>query len=126
MAEKLVLIVDDALIMRRRIAEIASNAGWRVAGEASDGREAIQMYRDTKPDLVTLDIVMPGVDGVDALREIRSFDPEARVVMITAVNQKEKLAECIGLGAMDFIIKPFDKENLMQFFERLLASEARR
>ena len=126
MIEKRVLIVDDALIMRRRIAEIATRSGWLVAGEAGDGEEAVKLYRETRPDLVTLDIVMPGMDGVKALREIRSLDPEARVVMVTAVNQKEKLAECIGLGAMDFIIKPFDKDNLTQFFEKALASEASR
>ncbi len=126
MIEKRVLIVDDALIMRRRIAEIATRSGWLVAGEAGDGEEAVKLYRETRPDLVTLDIVMPGMDGVKALREIRSLDPEARVVMVTAVNQKEKLAECIGLGAMDFIIKPFDKDNLTQFFEKSLASEASR
>ena len=126
MIEKRVLIVDDALIMRRRIAEIATRSGWLVAGEAGDGEEAVKLYRETRPDLVTLDIVMPGMDGVKALREIRSLDPEARVVMVTAVNQKEKLAECIGLGAMDFIIKPFDKDSLTQFFEKALASEASR
>ena len=126
MIEKRVLIVDDALIMRRRIAEIATRSGWLVAGEAGDGEEAVKLYRETRPDLVTLDIVMPGMDGVKALREIRSLDPEARVVMVTAVNQKEKLAECIGLGAMDFIIKPFDKDNLTLFFEKALASEASR
>ena len=118
MGEKRVLIVDDAMIMRRRIADIAGQAGWQVAGEAVDGEEAVRMYDDCRPDLVTLDIVMPKMDGVAALREIRSKDPQARIVMVTAVNQKDKLIECIGEGAVDFIVKPFDKETLRQFFEK--------
>jgi two-component system chemotaxis response regulator CheY len=126
MIEKRVLIVDDALIMRRRISEIAVHSGWLIAGEAGDGEEAVKLYQETKPDLVTLDIVMPRMDGVEALRQIRELDPQAKVVMVTAVNQKEKLAECIGLGAIDFIVKPFEKENLVQFFEKSLASEASR
>jgi two-component system chemotaxis response regulator CheY len=126
MIEKRVLIVDDAMIMRRRIAAIAIQCGWSIAGEAGDGEEAVKLYRETKPDLVTLDIVMPRMDGVNALREIRELDPQSKVVMVTAVNQKEKLAECIGLGAVDFIVKPFEKENLVQFFEKVLASEPSR
>ncbi len=120
------LVVDDALIMRRRIGEIAIQCGWLIAGEAGDGEEAVKLYQETRPDLVTLDIVMPRMDGVSALREIREFDPQAKVVMVTAVNQKEKLAECIGLGAIDFIIKPFEKENLVRFFEKSHASGAHR
>ncbi|MEM9658514.1 MAG: response regulator [Planctomycetota bacterium] len=125
MSAKRLLIVDDALIMRKRIREIAEAAGWQIAGEASDGEQAIEMYRKTKPDLVTLDIVMPRRDGVAALKAISQADPSARVVMISAVDQKEKLAECIRLGAVDFIVKPFDKEGLRDFFVRRLAAADR-
>ena len=119
---KRVLIVDDALIMRKRIKEIAEKAGWEVAGEAADGEEAVAMYEQLSPDLVTLDIVMPKMDGVAALKQMMATDSSARVVMISAVDQREKLTECIRHGAVDFIVKPFDAERLKKFFCRFLGS----
>ncbi|HUX88186.1 MAG TPA: response regulator [Chloroflexota bacterium] len=113
---KRVLIVDDALIMRMRIKEIARESGWEIAGEAVNGAEAVAKYRELRPDLTTLDIVMPELDGVSALREIKAEDPRAKVVMVSAIDQKPKLTECIRLGAIDFIVKPFDKQKLMAFF----------
>ena len=115
---KRVLIVDDALIMRMRIKDIARESGWEIAGEATNGEEALVRYRELRPDLMTLDIVMPKLDGVSVLRQIRQEDPAARVVMVSAVDQKGKLSECIHLGAIDFIVKPFDKARLMGFFEK--------
>jgi two-component system chemotaxis response regulator CheY len=112
------LIVDDAMIMRLRIREIAIQSGWEVVGEAKNGEQAIEMFRSLKPDLVTMDIVMPSMDGVEALRAIRVEEPNAQVCMVSAVNQREKLAECIRLGAVDFIVKPFDKTRLASFFEK--------
>ena len=123
MTAKRVLIVDDALIIRKRIKEIAEEAGWQVAAEAKDGEEAVALYQEQRPDLVTLDIVMPRLDGVAALKQLIEHDPRARVVMISAVNQKEKLAECIGAGAVDFIVKPFDKASLFRFFQKYLTAE---
>jgi two-component system chemotaxis response regulator CheY len=119
------MIVDDALIMRQRIREIAEEAGWQVVAEASDGEQAVQLYAQVKPDLVTLDIVMPNVDGVAALRRLIENDPQATVVMVSAVNQKEKLAECIQAGAIDFIVKPFEKASLRRFFEKRLAADSK-
>ncbi len=119
---KRVLIVDDALIMRKRIKDIAEKAGWEVAGEAANGEEAVAMYEREHPDLVTLDIVMPEMDGVTALKRVMASDPAARVVMISAVDQREKLTECIRHGAVDFIVKPFDTERLKKFFGRYLGS----
>ena len=113
-----ILIVDDAMIMRLRIREIAEQSGWEVVGEAANGQQAIEMYISLKPRLVTMDIVMPNLDGVEALRAIRSLDAKARICMVSALNQKEKLAECIQLGAIDFIVKPFDRARLQTFFER--------
>lgn len=113
-----ILIVDDAMIMRLRIREIAEQSGWEVVGEAATGQQAIEMYTSLKPGLVTMDIVMPNLDGVEALRAIRTLDTKARICMVSALNQKEKLAECIQLGAIDFIVKPFDKARLQTFFER--------
>jgi len=112
------LIVDDAMIMRLRIREIAIQSGWEVVGEAANGDEAVSLFRSLKPDLVTMDIVMPKLDGVEALRAIRDEDPSARVCMISALNQREKLSECIRLGAIDFIVKPFDKARLASLFEK--------
>ena len=111
------LIVDDALIMRMKIREVATRAGWTVAAEAASGAEAVQLYETHRPDLVTMDLVMPEMDGLEALRAIRQLDPTASVVMVSAVNQKEKLRECIAAGAVDFVIKPFQPLDLQAFFE---------
>ena len=119
---KRVLIVDDALIMRKRIRDIAERAGWQVAGEASNGEEAVTMFRETCPDLVTLDIVMPKMDGVAALKAVMASDPTARVVMVSAVDQREKLTECIETGAIDFIVKPFDVTRLKSLFDKYLSA----
>ena len=115
---KRVLVIDDALIMRMRIKEIAVAAGWEIAGEAADGEEGLARHRELAPDLTTLDIVMPKLDGVSVLRQIRQEDPRAKLVVVSAIDQKGKLAECIRLGAVDFIVKPFKKERLMNFFTK--------
>jgi two-component system chemotaxis response regulator CheY len=112
------LVVDDAAIMRMRITGIAREAGWEIVAEATNGLEAVALYHQHHPDLVTLDIVMPELDGVEALRRLRTDDPAARVVMVSAVDQRAKLRECIGLGAIDFVVKPFDKERLMSLFAK--------
>ena len=119
-----VLIVDDALIMRKRIKDIAENAGWEVAGEARNGAEAVALYQQESPDLVTLDIVMPEKDGLAALKEVMAADPGARVVMVSAVDQREKLTECIETGAIDFIVKPFDPARLQSLFEKHYTPDA--
>jgi two-component system chemotaxis response regulator CheY len=115
---KRVLVVDDAMIMRMRIKEIARAAGWEIAGEATNGEEAVVRFRELRPDLTTLDIVMPKMDGVSALRQIKEEDPTARIAMVSAIDQREKLTECIRLGVLDFIVKPFDKARLLSFFEK--------
>jgi len=121
------LVVDDATIMRKRIAGIAREAGWEIVAEATNGLEGLAMYREHEPDLVTLDIVMPELDGVETLRQLRTEAPESRVVMVSAVDQRAKLRECIALGALDFVVKPFDKERLLSLFKKYGApSEPRR
>ena len=112
------LIVDDALIMRMKIRKIAESAGWTVVAEAVNGDVAVQMYRVHNPELVTMDMVMPNMDGLAALKAIRAEHPQAQIVMVSAVDQKDKLRECIASGAMDFIVKPFDDSQLRGFFER--------
>lgn len=116
---KRVLIVDDALFMRLKIQEIAQQAGWEIAGQAASGVEAVEQYPILQPDLVTMDIVMPEMDGVAALRAIRAQDPRAQIVMVSAVDQREKLRECVRLGALDFVVKPFDSARLLGFFLKL-------
>lgn len=115
---KRLLIVDDALIMRMKIREIATQAGWTVVAEATNGAEAVRLFDEHQPDLVTLDMVMPEMDGLAALKAIRGNHPTASVVMVSAVNQKDKLRECIAEGAVDFVVKPFDPAHLLSFFER--------
>ncbi|TWU04144.1 Chemotaxis protein CheY [Symmachiella macrocystis] len=110
------MIVDDALIMRMKIKEIAALAGWTIVAEADNGEDAVVKYNEHQPDLMTLDMVMPKMDGLAALKAIREQHPSARIVMVSAVNQKAKLQECIVSGALDFIVKPFDPEHLKGFF----------
>jgi two-component system chemotaxis response regulator CheY len=117
------MIVDDALIMRMKIRDIAVESGWEVVAEAGNGEDAIAAFNDTRPDLVTLDMVMPIMDGLTALRAIRDQHPEAQIVMVSAINQKEKLRECIASGAVDFIVKPFETERLRAFFVKYRRSE---
>jgi two-component system chemotaxis response regulator CheY len=107
------LIVDDALIMRKLIHGVASDAGWEVVGEAPDGEKAVGLYRALRPDLVTLDLVMPVLGGLEALRRIRALDPQARVVIVTALDQKQALIDSIAQGAIDFIVKPFERERIL-------------
>ncbi|MEY3031663.1 MAG: response regulator [Planctomycetia bacterium] len=121
---KRLLVVDDAMIMRAIIKDTAKKAGWEIVGEATNGAEAVTQFRELKPDMTTLDIVMPEMDGVEALRVIRDEDPQARVVMISAIDQRAKLNECIQLGALDFIVKPFDKQRLLSLFQTYLSSES--
>ena len=119
---KRILIVDDAAFMREMLRDILADSGYEIAGEAADGEQAVSMFREVQPDLVTLDIVMPNMDGVTALKEVMAEDQDARIVMVMAVDQREKLTECIRSGAIDFIVKPFDSERLRKFFAKYLES----
>jgi len=111
---KRVLIVDDSLLMRRMVAECLTEDGWEVAGEAADGREAVEKYRALRPDAVTLDIVMPGTGGMPALQDMLQMDPDAKVVVLSALNQTKMISEAIRKGAQDFIAKPFLPEQLQE------------
>lgn len=111
---KKVLIVDDSMLMRRMIAEALSADGWEVVGEAENGQEAVEQYRELLPDVVTLDIVMPHTDGIYALEHILDEYPDAKIVVISALNQTKLISEAIRKGAQDFIAKPFLPEQLQQ------------
>jgi two-component system chemotaxis response regulator CheY len=115
---KNVLVVDDSMLMRRMIAGSLAEAGWNVVGEAADGEEAVQLYAETRPDLVTMDIVMPGTGGIEALVRILQFDPDAKVVVVSALNQTRLISEAIRKGAQDFLGKPFLPEQLQETVDR--------
>jgi two-component system chemotaxis response regulator CheY len=119
MAKKL-LVADDALIIRQIIKDMATNAGWTVVGEAANGQEAIEQYRQLRPDAVTLDLVMPEHDGLHALHGIMEFDPQAKVLLVSALEQRGVLKEAFKAGAADFVSKPFDKENLQATLAQLV------
>jgi two-component system chemotaxis response regulator CheY len=115
------LVVDDAMIMRELIKGVAREVGWEIAGEAKNGQEAVQLYQSLRPDLVTMDLVMPILDGNEALRRIRALDPDARVVVCTALDQKQILMESIQSGAMDFIVKPLDRDRIINLLCKVQA-----
>jgi two-component system chemotaxis response regulator CheY len=116
---KRLLVVDDALFMRRLIGGVAVEAGWEIAGEAANGEEAVTLYERLKPDLVTMDLVMPVMGGLEALRKIRSLDPGAQIVVVTALDQKQALMDSIRDGALDFIVKPFERERVLNLLYKL-------
>ena len=116
---KRLLVVDDALFMRKLICGVAVEAGWQVVGEAGNGAEAISLYQQHRPDLVTMDLVMPVMGGLEALRQIRAVDPEAKVVVVTALDQKQSLMDSIREGAIDFIVKPFERERVLALLAKL-------
>jgi two-component system chemotaxis response regulator CheY len=116
---KRLLVVDDALFMRKLICGVAAEAGWEVVGEAGNGADSITLYDQLRPDLVTMDLVMPVMGGLEALRQIRSLDPEAKVVVVTALDQKQALMDSIRDGAIDFIVKPFDRQRVLSLLNKL-------
>ncbi len=124
MAGKRVLLVDDAPIIRLMLKDILEFHKFDVVGEANSGAEAIEQYKILKPDLVTMDIIMPGMDGIEAVKEILAFDPNARIIMVTAIDQREYLMKAIRLGASDYIVKPFEDDRVLSAIEKALGSEA--
>ncbi|MEE9156091.1 MAG: response regulator [Gemmatimonadota bacterium] len=115
-----VLIVDDAIFMRTMIADIFKQAGFEVVGEASNGVEAVQKYKELQPDMVTMDIVMPDMGGIDAVREIVKDYPDAKILMCSAMGQQGLVVEAIQAGARDFVVKPFQASRVLEAVQRLL------
>ena len=115
-----VLIVDDAAFMRMMIKDILSKNGFNVVAEAGDGAQAIEMYKEHSPDLVTMDITMPEMDGITSLKEIRKFDPNAKVIMCSAMGQQAMVIDAIQAGAKDFIVKPFQAERVLEAINKTL------
>ncbi|MBN2216415.1 MAG: response regulator [Pirellulales bacterium] len=114
------LIVDDALIIREIIKDAVTSAGWEIAGEAVNGQQAVEQYERLRPDAVTLDLVMPEYDGLHALEGILQIDPRAKVVVVSALDQKNILKQAFKIGATDFVVKPFVNDALVQTLETLV------
>lgn len=114
-----ILIVDDSDFMRVRTRQLLAGEGYSVV-EASNGQEAVDKYREHRPDLVMMDITMPIMDGLTAVREIRKLDPQARVVMVSALGQQATVIEAIKAGAKDFIVKPFQPERVLATVRKVL------
>ena len=117
-----ILIVDDSMITRLRLHNILTTHGYNVIGEADNGTTAIRKYKELQPDITTLDITMPGMNGIDTLRKIREADPDACVVMISALNQKMKILESIRYGAANFVAKPFDDDKILLILQEISQS----
>lgn len=119
MANK-ILIVDDASFMRMMIKDILTKNGFEVVGEAENGAKAIEKFKDTQPDLVIMDITMPEVDGIQAVKGIKKIDPDSRIVMCSAMGQQAMVIEAIQAGAKDFIVKPFQADRVLEAVRKAL------
>ncbi len=116
-----VFIVDDAAFLRMTIRKMLEAHGHSMAGEAQNGIEAVERYKAVKPDVVLLDITMPEMDGIEALKQIREIDPGAKVIICSAVGQQMRVAQAIQYGAKDFIVKPFEEDRLIASIEKVLS-----
>lgn len=116
-----ILIVDDAAFMRMMIKEILSKNGFEIVGEASDGAQAVEKYKELNPDLVTMDITMPEMDGITALKEIKKINPDSKVIMCSAMGQQAMVIDAIQAGAKDFIVKPFQADRVLEAVNKTLS-----
>ncbi len=117
-----VLVCDDSAFMRMMLKKVLIENGHEIVAEAGDGKQAVQMYNQHKPDLITMDITMPSVDGIEAVRMIHDKNPLARIVMVTALGQKAIISDALKAGASAFIVKPFDPEQVMTTVNKVLAT----
>ena len=121
---KRVLVCDDSILMRKMVADCLCDNDWEGVAEAGDGKEAVQQYQAHRPDAVTMDIVMPDTDGIYALERILEFDPEAKVVVVSALNQTKCISEAIRKGAQDFLVKPFMPDQLQNTMNQAVGTLA--
>ncbi|MEJ5257941.1 MAG: chemotaxis protein CheY [Fervidobacterium sp.] len=115
-----VLVVDDAAFMRMMLKDILTKSGHEVVGEAANGIEAVEKYKELKPDVVTMDITMPEMNGIDAIKEIKKIDPNATVIVCSAMGQQAMVIEAIQAGAKDFIVKPFQAARVIEAVQKVL------
>jgi two-component system chemotaxis response regulator CheY len=114
-----ILVVDDAAFMRRRCKKLLSQSGFAVI-EAATGAQAMKAYRESRPDVVLLDITMPDMDGLTALKALKKYDPEAKIAMVSAMCQQSLVTEALKLGARDFLVKPFDPDRVLATVRKML------
>ncbi|MFC4387409.1 response regulator [Gracilibacillus marinus] len=117
---KRVLIVDDAAFMRMMIKDILTKNGYDVVGEAQDGAEAVEKYKELTPDLVTMDITMPEKDGISALKDIKAINSNANIIMCSAMGQQAMVIDAIQAGAKDFIVKPFQADRVIEAISKVI------
>ncbi|MEN8687374.1 MAG: response regulator [Desulfuromonadales bacterium] len=118
-----VMVVDDALFMRNILKDIFVRHGYEVVAEAENGDTALQLYQESNPDLVTMDIVMPKKSGIEALQEIMAADPDAHVIMVSALGQDALVLEAVEAGARDFIVKPFKEDKVLETVRRVVGQD---
>jgi two-component system chemotaxis response regulator CheY len=116
------MIVDDAAFMRMMIKDILSKNGFDIVAEAADGVQAVEKYKESSPDLVTMDITMPEMDGIAALKEIKKINPSAKVIMCSAMGQQAMVIDAIQAGAKDFIVKPFQADRVLEAINKTLGN----
>ena len=112
--EKKVLVVDDSMVMRAMISDILTKDGYKVVGQAKNGKEAVEQYVKLSPDLVTMDIIMPGEHGTDVVKKIVEVDKDARIIIVSGLNQKSLVMQALDNGARDFLVKPFENAELLE------------
>lgn len=117
---KKILIVDDATFMRIKLRDILEKNGYEVVGEAENGIQAVDKFKELKPDVVTLDITMPEMDGIEALKQIKEIDADSKVLMCSAMGQQSMVMDAIRAGALDFIVKPFDTERVVKALDKVI------
>ncbi len=117
---KRVLVVDDAAFMRMMVKDVLTKNGYDVVGEAENGQKAIEKYKELTPDLVVMDITMPEVDGIQAVKEIKAIDGDAKIIMCSAMGQQAMVIESIQAGAKDFIVKPFQPDRVIEAVKKVI------
>ena len=115
---KRIMIVDDAIFMRMKLKDILEKNGYEVVAEAQNGADALEKYKAERPDIVTMDITMPEMDGIEALKGIKRIDPSAKVIMCSAMGQQAMVMEAIQSGALDFIVKPFETDRVIDSIQK--------
>ncbi|MEY7998822.1 response regulator [Clostridium sp. Mt-5] len=117
-----ILIVDDAAFMRMMIKDILEKNGFEIIGEANNGIKAVELYKKERPDVVTMDITMPDMDGIEAVKAIKALDPSAKIIMCSAMGQQTMVMDAIKAGARDFIVKPFQPDRVLEAINKVVNS----